>query len=93
VLDIRQFKKWFGKDDPEAKNRLRDFGKWLKAKGYGGLRYTDSQSSTTLMSDTIQIFDDGNTNIRSIWNKHSDKRIATKDLQGRSFMDAFEADK
>ena len=33
VIDIRQFKKWFGKDEPNAKARLRQFGEWLKSKG------------------------------------------------------------
>ena len=89
VIDIRQFKKWFGKDDPNAKARLRQFGKWLKDKGYGGLRYMDSQSVTTLMSDTIQVFDAGNTRIRSIWDTETDVRYRTKDLQGKSFTDAF----
>jgi hypothetical protein len=91
VLDIRQFQKWFGEDNPQAKQRLREFGKWLKAKGYGGLRYTDSKSDTTLMSDTIQVFDAGNTNIRSVRNEHTNKRIAAKDLQGKSFADEFGA--
>ena len=89
VIDIRQFKKWFGKDEPNAKARLRQFGKWLKSKGYGGLRYTDSQSDTTLLSDTIQVFDAGNTNIRSIWDTETNKRFRAKDLQGQSFADAF----
>jgi len=89
VIDIRQFKKWFGKDDPNAKARLRQFGKWLKDKGYGGLRYTDSKSDTTLLSDTIQVFDSGDTNVRSIWDTETDKRIRTKDLKGRSFADAL----
>ena len=89
VLDIRQFQKWFGADEPNAKARLRQFGEWLKSKGYGGLRYTDSQSDTTLLSDTVQVFDAGNTNIRSIWDTETDKRFRAKDLQGRSFADAF----
>ena len=91
VLDIRQFQKWFGKNNPQAKQRLREFGKWLKAKGYGGLRYIDSQSNKTLMSDTIQIFDAGDTKIRSIWNIDTDVRFRAKDLQGQSFADAFGA--
>ena len=91
VIDVRQFKKWFAKDDPNAKARLRQFGKWLKDKGYGGLRYTDSKSDTTLLSDTIQVFDSGDTNVRSIRNTETDKRFRAKDLQGQSFADAFGA--
>ena len=91
VLDIRQFKRWFSAGDRRAKNNLKEFGKWLKSEGYGGLRYTDSKSDTTLMSDTIQVFDAGNTNIRSVWNTKTNKRIQTKDLQGKSFADAFGA--
>ena len=49
----------------------------------------DSQSVTTLMSDTIQVFDAGNTRIRSIWDTETDVRYRTKDLQGKSFTDAF----
>ena len=89
VIDIRQFKKWFGKNDPNAKARLRQFGKWLIDKGYGGLRYMDSQSDTTLMSDTIQVFDASNTKIRSIWDTETNVRHRTKDLQGKSFTDVF----
>ena len=91
VLDIRQFKRWFSAGDQRAKNNLKEFGKWLKSEGYGGLRYTDSKSDTTLMSDTIQVFDAGNTNIRSVRNERTNKRIAAKDLQGKSFADAFGA--
>ena len=93
VIDVRQFKKWFAKEDPNAKARLRQFGKWLKDKGYGGLRYTDSKSDTTLLSDTVQVFDSGDTNIRSIWDTDTDVRYRTKDLQGKSFADAFGAKK
>lgn len=95
VIDIRQFAYWFGKDatadadKANAKQRLRQFGKWLKNKGYGGLRYTDSKSDTTLLSDTIQVFDATNTRIRSIWDTETDVRYRTKDLQGKSFTDVL----
>jgi len=93
VIDVRQFIKWFAKEDPNARARLRQFGKWLKDKGYGGLRYTDSKSGTTLLSDTVQVFDAGNTNIRSIWDTETGgKRFRAKDLQGQSFADAFGTD-
>jgi len=90
VLDIRQFQKWFGKNNPQAKRRLREFGKWLKQNGYGGIHYSNPELKGKLMADTIQVFDAGNTNIRSVWNMHTDKRIRTKDLKGRSFADALE---
>jgi hypothetical protein len=89
VLDIRRFKDWFSADVGHSRQNLKEFGKWLKDKGYGGLRYTDSKSDITLLSDTIQVFDAGNTNIRSIWDTETDKRFRAKDLQGQSFADAF----
>ena len=101
VVDIRQLANWFGKDPNNpgakisaadktiAKQRLRQFGKWLKTKGYGGLRYTDSKSDTTLLSDTIQVFDASDTKIRSILDTKTNVRYRTKDLQGKSFTDVF----
>jgi len=90
VVDIKDFKKWFGKNDPNAEARLREFGDWLKQKGFGGVHYINTSLQGKLMADTIQVFDAGSTKIRSIIDLDTNKRIQTKDLQGQSFADAFE---
>tara|TARA_Y100000310_G_scaffold263088_1_gene273070 strand:+ start:1173 stop:1817 length:645 start_codon:yes stop_codon:yes gene_type:complete len=89
VLDVLQFKKWFSAGVQHSKENLKEFGKWLKQNGYGGIHYSNPELKGKLMADTIQVFDAGNTNIRSVWNMHTDKRIRTKDLKGRSFADAL----
>ena len=91
VVDIKDFKKWFGKDDPEAEGRVRLFGQWLKKNGFGGVHYTNPALKGKLMADTIQVFNAGSTKIRSIVDLDTNKRIQTKDLQGKSFSDAFGA--
>jgi hypothetical protein len=89
VVDVRDFKKWFGKNDPNAEARVREFGQWLKKNGFGGVHYINPELKGKLMADTIQVFDAANTNIRSIMDLETNKRIQTKDLQGQSFADAF----
>jgi len=89
VVDVRDFKKWFGKNDPNAEARVREFGQWLKKNGFGGVHYINPELKGKLMADTIQVFDAANTNIRSIVDLETNKRIQTKDLQGQSFADAF----
>ena len=37
VVDIKDFKKWFGKNDPDAEGRLKQYGEWLKQKDFGGV--------------------------------------------------------
>jgi hypothetical protein len=68
---------------------VREFGQWLKRNGFGGVHYTNPGLKGKLMADTIQVFDAANTNIRSIMDLETNKRIQTRDLQGQSFADAF----
>jgi len=89
VVDVRDFKKWFGKNDPNAEARVREFGQWLKKNDFGGVHYINPELKGKLMADTIQVFDAAKTNIRSIMDLETNKRIQTKDLQGQSFVDAF----
>ena len=89
VLNIRRFKEWFSADVGHSRQNLKEFGKWLKQNGYGGLHYSDPTMKGRLMADTIQVFDSGDTKIRSVWNMDTDVRYRTKDLQGKSFTDVF----
>ena len=89
VVDINDFKKWFGKKDPNSEQRVKEYGEWLKRNGFGGVHYINPSLKGKLMSDTIQVFDSANTKIRSIIDLETNKRVVAKDLQGKKFTDAF----
>jgi len=93
VVDIKDFKKWFGKNDPDAEVRLKQYGEWLKQKDFGGVHYVNPTLKGKLMANTIQVFDAADTKIRSIIDLDTNKRIAAKDLQGKSFAAAFGVEK
>jgi len=89
VINASRFRRWFTDGAGHSKQNLKEFGKWLKQNGYGGLHYSNPNLKGRLMADTIQVFDSGDTKIRSVWNMDTDVRWRTKDLKGRSFTDVF----